>query len=526
MKKVKLLGILIAFIFVFLVCGCGSDKIIAVTVHNLDGKTFELGEKIDLDSAFITVVYANGDKEDVSITHENVDMADLLNAYNSLGEKKINVYYKTEDNVYNEEVIIYIVEKEYKSDIKKQISEYNNDKEYSEDSLAELESLKVIYSNYINNTLNSEEANEVFEVFKKEANKVFTLSEEDNLYSLEEVSDKINDLESKLNIFINYSDSTIKDEIESLKEKVVYLENNLKDEKLYQEIESMKLTVSALQGTVNNIQNNVINNNEKINALTELLNSVLSQYVSKEELDNTISELTNSYLEAITKAFDSQKFISEIRVNEGYIEYRYHNANYFEKLIAIEELNGQSVSGLEVSENGTALLRLRNNNVITTNVSVDTLTNEELDEVNNSLNVQSVLNVREIICAYFNKQYNLNNYDCTNLEDVLDEYYSDYVVYVDLTNYDVLEDVKTILSEFAYFINNEFALDSDSYDELFSLEEKLKGIDTNLEVCKSFFATLLENQEINDDKKEAFKNRILTTKSIESVIMLYEEALN
>jgi len=97
---------------------------------------------------------------------------------------------------------------------------------------------------------------------------------------------------------------------------------------------------------------------------------------------------------------------------------------------------------------------------------------------------------------------------------------------VKLTKYDVKDEVEILLSECMTYIENDLCLDSESFDIIFNYEKLLEKFDTNLDVCKSFFASLLEKENINEERKEAFKNRILTTRSIGSVIMLYEEALN
>ena len=519
MKKIKRIIYVLLFGLIFL-SGCGKGDVIAITVQNLDGKTFELGEKIDFASAFITKVYENGDKENIAITSNNIDMADLLNAYSSIGEKKINIYYCIEDETFSTEVTIYIVEKSYKTICKDELMKYNALVEYGKEAKDKVDAIKLIYSNYISNSSREQEAYELLDCAKKEIDNVYTLVEEENIYKLQEMTLKLQDLEKKLNSLLNYEDSTIKDEIELLKENINEVKNNLLDEVLYEKVNSLEVSLSGLISIVDNLESNVSENDQKITALTELLNTVLSQFVSKEELKNTISTLTKDYQDAITNAFNNQKFIVELRVNEGYIEYRYNNTNYFEKLVAVDI---QSLESIDTTA-GEVVVKLRNGQIIKTGQKIIV---EDIDT--NSINEELISTrknqVVEIIKSYFTIKYDVNNYDCSYTLDALNNYYLGFVDYVELTGYNELEKAINLHLELKAYLDN-FILEESDVEYLYSLENEFLLLDTNIDVCKAYFATLLNDADIAEYEKEAFKNRILTTNSIENIISLYEEALN
>ncbi len=522
MKKNMLLILFIVCFFGFIL-GCGKGDVVAITVHNLDGRSFELGEEIDFSESSISVIYENGDKEVINITADNLDYAELLNVYTSLGEKQLTISYKVDGEVFTEDVVIYIVEKGYKTTLKEELELYLSDVLYSEIAKNKVEVIKMTYSNYISNCNSEEEGLMILKLAKNEIDQVLTIDEEESIYTLEELTSKVNELESKINVFVNYEDSVIKSEIEGIKEEIIDIKNNLKDDVLYNKIDEISLTLSAIESIVNITSSNVSENEKKIIALTELLNSVLSNFVSKEEINREIENITAGYLKAIEESFNNQKLISEIRVHDGYIEYRYNNSTFYEKLIAISELNSE-VSSVDVNESGLILLTLDNEEVIETDTYVDVFSVEEIDYINSIIESKNTENIKSIIKAYYNNKYNINKYDVNCLEEILDEYYMMFIEFTKLTNYNVVSEVNNLHLSLNEYIDSDLSLME--LDVIFNYEEALEQIDTTLDVVKAFFSSEISKLMIDEYVKEAFQNRILTTRSIESVIELYEEAFS
>ena len=509
------------FLLINILVGCNKNDVLTIEVHNLDNRVFELGEDISFNDSYITVVYCDGHSENIPLTSEYINAFDLYNAFKSTGEKKLNIFFEdNEGNIHIYESTIVIIANQTKESYISELSEYKKDVIYSDQGNQIINNIKTSYSILIKNS-SKEDALVLLDIAKQEIDNINTKAEEDSLITLEELAEEVEKLENDLNILINYEDSTIKTEINNLNEKLEALKEDLNNEQLENEISNIKLSLTALEASVNNIKANVEKNNKLILSLTETINNYLSNFVTKEELENKIDDIKLSYESAIEVALNQQKVIVELRVNDGYIEYRYNNSNVFEKLLDVSSLDVDEIQNLNIEENGVISVRLRNGNVLTTNSVYDNnIDCSVYEEVNVETN-----NIKDMISDYFDLYYNYEKYDYVTLKNVLDTYYDGFVEYANYTHYDDIFKVNELLNELNEYLENEFNLSNDSFKKIITIEKELKELDTNLNICKSYFATLLSNECIEEYRKEAYINRILTTSSIEKIIELYEQAL-
>lgn len=524
MKKMwsKVFYIFILLLFIVLSSACKKNDVLTISVHNLDNRTFELRKEVSFEDAYITIIYGDGHTEDIPLTGEYIDSSELYNAFSSVGEKKLTVFYKDNNGkTHYYEALINIVENQSLSSYITELENYKSDVIYNENVKKQIDSIKMVYSIMIKNS-NNVDANKLLELAKQEIDTFKTKVEEDNLISLEDLTKEIEKIKKDLNVLINYEDSNIKNEINALNDKLNQLKADLNNEELESEITSIKLSLSILEASVTNIKNNVDKNNKLILSLTETINNYLSSFVTKEELETKIEDIKISYQNAIESAINEQQMIVELRVNDGYIEYRYNNSNVFEKLLDVSSFVGDEIDDLSVNEKGLIRIRFKSGNVIETNSSY---LNDFDSVVLNQLNTEKEA-IINIIKDYIKLNYNPDFYDYNSVKDLLGDYYNGYVEYVHYTNYAELSNVKILLNEIQKYLDNQFELNSDSFTEIQKLEQKLKEIDTNKNVCKAYFATLLSTQEIDEYLKEAYVNRILCCESIKSAVELYELALS
>ncbi len=520
---IKKIGYIITLIIaICLFVSCSSDEVLTISVHNLDNKTFVMGEEINFDDAYITIVYKDGSTSDIPLTGANINASDLYNAFSSIGTKTLNVFYEdNEGNIFNCETSIIVVENTYKSEYKIELQNYKSDVLYNDEAKKQVNNIKISYSIMIASA-SKEDALTLLNLAKAEIDNIMTKAEEDSYETIQELSNEIKNIKTKLNTLINYEDSLIKDEINALDRKIDDLKEEVDIETVNEEIANIKLSLSALEANVNNIKANVEKNNKLILSLTETINEYMTKFVTKTELESKLNEVQEAYETAIEVALNEQQMIVEMRVNGDYIEYRYNNSTTYEKLISISELKGETIEEVMVEESGAISLRLKNGTSLVTdkkvsnNLDIETsnITNEELEKI--------ITTIKE----YFNLYYNMNNYDYTSVETILGDYYQGYVSYVELTEYDVLSDVQLIYSELDNYLSSEFLINSESFRKIFKFENRFMSIDSNLNICKAYFGTLLSTANIDEYQKEAFINRILVTNSIESAIELYEQAIN
>lgn len=523
MKKISI-KIIQTFILIFLVnilFGCKNSDVLAIEVHNLDNKVFELGEEISFEDAYITIVYKNGKTEDVELTGEYVDATDLYNAFTSTGEKEITVFYKDNNgNTHYDDVTIIVVNNQTKLEYINELNNYKNDVIYNETAKVLVNNIKSNYTIMIKNA-NKEDALVLLSIAKLEIDKINTKAEEDNLITINDLSNEIEEIKVKLNSLINYEDSTIKTEIDALKEKINTLKKDLENTEINNEISNIKLSINALEASVNNIKENVEKNNKLILSLTETINNYLVNFVTKEELESKLNSLKETYQTEIELALNEQKMIVEIRVKDGYIEYRYNNSNVFERLLDVSSLSFDDIEDLSIEDNGTVEVRLRNGQAIQTNIKFENNINDiTLEKIN--LEQESIVSLIE---EYFDMYYNISNYDYNYIKDTLGLYYEGFTEYAEYTHYDDLEKVKVLLDTLGNYLETEFNVSDNSFAKVMNIEKELKELDTNLSICKAYFATLLTTANMDSYRTEAYVNRILTTSSINSVITLYEEAI-
>ena len=91
---------------------------------------------------------------------------------------------------------------------------------------------------------------------------------------------------------------------------------------------------------------------------------------------------------------------------------------------------------------------------------------------------------------------------------------------------DFFNDVLLLKKELKEFLNNSSLIDADFFYTVSTYKQKLSMIDGNLEVCNAYFATLVEELEIEEYYKNVFANRILVSKSIENTLNLFELVKN
>ena len=95
MKKMwsKVFYIFILLLFIVLSSACKKNDVLTISVHNLDNRTFELRKEVSFEDAYITIIYGDGHTEDIPLTGEYIDSSELYNAFSSVGEKKLTVFY-------------------------------------------------------------------------------------------------------------------------------------------------------------------------------------------------------------------------------------------------------------------------------------------------------------------------------------------------------------------------------------------------------------------------------------------------
>ena len=73
--------------------------------------------------------------------------------------------------------------------------------------------------------------------------------------------------------------------------------------------------------------------------------------------------------------------------------------------------------------------------------------------------------------------------------------------------------------------SDDFINSSDNVKKIVEIEAELSKLDSNLEIVKAYFSSKLELSTLDNSLIVSFKNRILSTNSIENAIRLYEMAL-
>ena len=163
----------------------------------------------------------------------------------------------------------------------------------SPDDMLSAHELSKIY--FCNSASSEQEALVFAEYAKRLIDEVYSQSEEDLIYTAEEVFQKISKLENDLSTFVNYEDSAIKTEIEAMKSRLQSLEGINVEE----EITTIKNVVSALSSNFNGVKQKVLNHSTAISELTGLMNNELVKYITKEQVELLNDTLKRELTEAI-----------------------------------------------------------------------------------------------------------------------------------------------------------------------------------------------------------------------------------
>lgn len=150
---------------------------------------------------------------------------------------------------------------------------------------------------------------------------------------------------------------------------------------------------------------------------------------------------------------------------------------------------------------------------------------DEVQEFLISLRKEKELDVIKGYINYFDTLYNNDNYDISK-EELLTEYIDEINEYCELTNYNSLDKVLVLKQQLNDLLqSDDFINSSDNVKKIVEIEDELSKLDSNLEIAKAYFSSKLELSTLDNSLIVSFKNRILSTNSIENAIRLYEMAL-
>lgn len=424
-RKKYLISIVIIVCFIIGCCfvsSCGDrtnrgKDVIGIECLPSDTITVELGEEINLGDYKVKVDYKDGTSIKYELKNCEYNIYEITSANDSVGEKKIKIFF---DDAYGYETDLYItikvVEKSYRMALKDEINNYKSELKYSSANLQKIKDIKLSCLAAINASSDEEEANSFVVFSKQQIDVIKTIDEEEKEVTVLDLLNKIDKLENDMKEFVNYDDTKVKEEIESIK-------SILNESTVEEDIEQVKLVVSSLSSSFHGVKQKVINNTDKINAITSIINSAFVDAATKDELMKISENIKKEYTQAIDNmSIDLIKKMEEVDIiiDNGVLKWK---NGRFDDYIEIVDLNGVSNSGIldaGLNEEGHLIIELSNGESIDAGVVYDINANEKIAALEKTLVSvnESIAGINESIEMLFEIVDDVDSY-----VTLMDEYF-------------------------------------------------------------------------------------------------------
>ena len=264
--------------------------------------------------------------------------------------------------------------------LKDELQKYKATVIYSDVNYKKVLGIKMTAYANINSASSEQEALVFAEYAKRLIDEVYSQSEEDLIYTAEEVFQKISQLEKDLSSIVNYEDSAIKTEIEAMKSRLQSLEGINVEE----EITTIKNVVSALSSNFNGVKQKVLNHSTAISELTGLMNNELVKYITKEQVELLNDTLKRELTEAIDlmalEVIEEVESI-EILVEDNVLKWKKASSNSYIELVDLDLYKNASITDAGLNSDGHLIIELSNGTEIDAGLVYDATANEGIKDL-------------------------------------------------------------------------------------------------------------------------------------------------
>ena len=383
MKK-NIVKIIILLMIAFVCFGCGEkpkQKATHIKLQNAEDIVVNLGEGFQFENIKVEVIFTNGNVLNEPLSGKYINVLDLFSKMQSIGDKEITVSYTDEvGNTLTTILKFKVVEEEYKLTLKDELQKYKATVIYSDVNYKKVLGIKMTAYANINSASSEQEALVFAEYAKRLIDEVYSQSEENLIYTAEEVFQKISKLEKDLSSFVNYEDSAIKTEIEAMKSRLQSLEGINVEE----EITTIKNVVSALSSNFNGVKQKVLNHSTAISELTGLMNNELVKYITKEQVELLNDTLKRELTEAIDlmalEVIEEVESI-EILVEDNVLKWKKASSNSYIELVDLDLYKNASITDAGLNTEGHLIIELSNGTEIDAGLVYDATANEGIKDL-------------------------------------------------------------------------------------------------------------------------------------------------